>query len=534
MDCERVRDGMALRVTGPLPPSEEEGLSRHLAECDGCRIESARLKRLVSVLASFPEEESRPATPAKRKPPIWLAVAAAALFALGVSLAAPRWGDRPTLEGDFVQGADGTWTASSGSSAVDLAGHRGLCRKGTRFRIAGAKEIELDSGRLDVTGKGGTFRVGTPLGRVDVLGTDFTVEVMPVKKIGTLGGGFLVGVFVSSGVVSYGDLRLERGQAAVAETGKSPRKVQARELDYRLKTAQDAGRDFERKLAALDLEKARLAADLDAARSGKPAPAPVKLAPADRRERFRRLARFWAADQLREPSRIPDEEETPDATAKERSGMDQKLMAEAVAAANELGVPLFSPSSVLFHREFAQELLMQVLDGKDGSENVHRALVEAAVQQAYEPLQETYEFRFEKTLAALQAFARTIDRLESSLPAKAMETVTHLASAFIGSVALPSFSAEAGKTFTTEGVASTYSSLLARNLGLEEHQVPILQAAVNEWIPPVMTDLYPDKVGEREMLRYTLRARERTVELARRLVAKFPDKREKIESLFAW
>jgi len=533
MDCERFRDGMALRVTGPLAPSEEEGLSRHLAECDGCRTESARLKRLVSVLTSFPEaEESRPARSAKPKPPIWLAVAAAVLFALGVTLAAPRWSDRPTLEGDFAQGADGTWTASSASSAVDLAGHRGVCRKGTRFRIAGAREIELESGRLDVTGLGGKFRVGTPLGRVEVLGTEFTVEVIPVKKVGALGGGFLVGVFVTSGVVSYGDLRLERGQAAVAETGKSPRKVQARELDHRLKTSQDSGRDFERKLAALEFEKARLAADLEAARSGKPGPAPSKLTPADRRERFRRLARFWASEQLREPERIPDEED--EAVAKSRSGMDQKVMAEAVAAANELGVPLFSPSGVLFHREFAQELLMQVLDGKDGQENVHRALVEAAVQQAYEPLQESYEFRFEKTLAALQAFARTIDRLEASLPAKAMEGVAHLASEFIGSVGIPSFSAEAGKTFGRDGVALTYSSMLAKNLGLEEPQTPILQAAINEWIPAVMADLYPDNVGEREMVRYTLRARERTVELARRLVAKFPDKREKIESLFGW
>ena len=57
MDCERYRDGMARRVTGLLAPSEEEELSRHLADCEGCRGESARLKTLVSVLGAFPEED---------------------------------------------------------------------------------------------------------------------------------------------------------------------------------------------------------------------------------------------------------------------------------------------------------------------------------------------------------------------------------------------------------------------------------------------------------------------------------------------
>jgi hypothetical protein len=515
-----------------LPSSEEEELARHLAECDGCRVESARMKRLVSVLHSFPEEDwSRPLPAMKRTPPIWMAVAAAVLFALGVFLAVPRWGSRPTLEGDFVQGPDGTWTASGASSAVDLADHRCACRKGTRIRISGRRELQLDSGRLDVTGQGGKFAIGTPLGRIDVLGTDFTVEVMPMKKAGTIGGGFLVGVFVSSGVVSYADLRVEPGQAVVAETGKPARKVQGRELEHRLRTAQEAGRDLERKLAALDFERSRLAGELAAAQGGKPAPAPAKLTPEDRRERFRRLARHYVRDQG--VGTIPPEGDDPEAVAA-KNRLDQNILAEAVAAANDLGVPVFSASSILIHREFAQELLLEALEMSGGSKETHRALIDAAVEQAYATLKESSEFGFEKSLAALQAFGRAIDRLENGLPAKEMEGVVRVASAMMGAGPLPSFSTGAAQSFTPDGVAGVYSSILVKNMGLEENQAPIVQAAVNEWMPSVMADTYPDNVGKREHLRYMLRARERTVTLARRLIAKFPDKKERIEAIFSW
>lgn len=530
MDCERVRDGMALRVTGPLSPSEEEGVSRHLAECAACRVESARLKRLVSVLQAVPEEEwSRPPKTATPKKSFGMAVAAGVLFAIGASLAAPRWGERPALEGDFVQ--DGaTWTASTSSSAVALAGHRCVCRKGTRIRIAGPKELELESGRVEVSGEGGKFRIGTPLGRVDVLGTEFSVEVMPVKKSAV--GGFLVGVFVTSGVVSYGDLRLERGQAAVAETGKAPRKVQGRDLEQRLRTAQEAGRTLERKLAALDFEKARLTAELAAVQTGTPVPAPAKLTPEDRRGRFRRLARLFVSARPREvPAPPPDD---PDAPMSARGSLDPKMLAEAVAAANELNVTIFAPGGSLAYREFAQELLLEMLESHGAVADAYRAKVEAAVAQAYGPVKDTYEFSFEKNQAVVQALGRAIDLLENTLDPKAMDDIARLAVEMIGSGALPSFSSGAGQSPTPEGIATMVGSLLTKSLGLEESQAPLLQAVVAEWMPSVLAEVLPENPGGRDLLRYSLRSRDRSFELARRLAAKFPDKKGQIESLFSW
>src|SRR5262245_57751732 len=175
MDCERYRDGVARRVTGLLSASEEEDLSRHLAECAGCRGESARLKRLVSVLNAFPEEDWTEAPrKARSKGAAWMPFAAALLVAVGILAALPLLKSRPVLEGEFGRAADGSW---SGSGAVEIAGHRCVCRKDTRFRLVGSKELFLEEGRLDVSGSGREFRIGTPLGPVDVLGTDFVVEV---------------------------------------------------------------------------------------------------------------------------------------------------------------------------------------------------------------------------------------------------------------------------------------------------------------------------------------------------------------------
>ncbi|RPH47084.1 MAG: hypothetical protein EHM91_06515, partial [Planctomycetota bacterium] len=402
MDCERYRDGMARRVTGLLSASEEEELSRHLAACEGCRGESARLKKLVAVLGAFPEEDW---SEAPRKAPVrrslWMPLAAAILLAIGVSVAAPLLGARPRLQGDFVRGSDGIWSASDGSVAVEIAGHRCVCRKDTRLRLEGPKQLFLEEGRLDVSGSGREFRIGTPLGPIDVLGTDFVVEVKAVKK-GSIAGGVVVGILVSSGVVSHADLRIERGQAAVAETGKPARRVDSRALDHRLRTVQENARDLERKLAAVEFEKSKLAADLAAAQSGKPPASAVKLTPADRRERFRSLARLFVREnapyEIELPETLPDGK-TEVVVSTERS-VDAKMMQEALTAANDLGIPIFSTASALVYPEFAQEVLLEMLQGKDGTEAVDRSLVEAAVQQAYASLKESYEFSFEKSLAA--------------------------------------------------------------------------------------------------------------------------------------
>ncbi len=534
MDCERYRDGMARRVTGLLAPSEEEELSRHLADCDGCRVESARLKKLVAVLGSIPEEDWSE-TPQKIRPrgAVWMPLAAAILVAVGVSVAAPFLGPRPRLEGDFARNADGAWSSTGTSSVVEIAGHRCICRKDTRIRLVGPKELFLEEGRLDVSGSGREFRIGTPLGPVEVLGTDFVVEVKTVKK-GSIAAGVVVGVLVSSGVVSYADLRLQRGQAAVAETGKPARRVDPRALEDRLRLVQENGRDLERKLAALEFEKSRLAADLAAAQSGKPPAAAIKLSPEDRRERFRRMARMFVREHAPYTVEIPehDHDKAEVIVSTERS-VDHKVMSEALMAANELGIPLFSTAAALVHPEFAQAVLLEVLQGKDGAQAVDRSLVEAAVQQAYGSMKETYEYSFEKSLAALQAFGRALDQLNGSLPPERMAK-TYAAAQWMVSSGIPVIAPLPGTASTPEAMAGAYADALGKAIGTDEAQAPILRQTVTEWYPTKLRDALPEKPTSRELIQGILRSRERNADLARRLIAAFPDKRSTIEKTFSW
>jgi hypothetical protein len=528
---------MARRVTGLLSPSEEEDLSRHLADCEGCRGESARLKKLVAVLGAFPEEDW---SEAPRKVGVrgsfWMPIAAAILMAVGITVAAPWMGTRPRLEGEFARGTDGTWTAAGASSAVEIAGHRCVCRKDTRIRLAGPKELVLEEGRLDVSGIGREFRVGTPLGPVDVLGTDFVVEVKTVKK-GSIAGGVVVGILVSSGVVSYADLRLERGQAAVAETDTPARRVDSKALDNRLRIVQENGRDLERKLAALEFEKSKLAGDLAAVQSGKPPAAAVKLTPEDRRERFRRLARLFvrqnAPYQVEIPETLPDGK-TEVVVSTDRT-VDAKMMAEALAAANDLGVPIFTLSPALVHPEFAQELFLQMLEGKGGADAVPQAPVEAAVQQAYASVREPYEFAFDKNLAALQAFGRALDQLANGLSPDRAAKLYEAASWLIGTEAAPiATPVPAAGVASLEASATAFADSLGKVLGVDESQTQLLRTMVTEWYPSLMKDPLPEKPTYRDRLQATLRARERTVELARRLATAMPDKKFRIEQVFSW
>ena len=57
---------------------------------------------------------------------------------------------------------------------------------------------------------------------------------------------------------------------------------------------------------------------------------------------------------------------------------------------------------------------------------------------------------------------------------------------------------------------------------------------VTEWYPSLLKDPLPEKMTFRDRLQATLRARERTTELARRLATAMPDKKVRLEQLFAW
>jgi hypothetical protein len=533
MDCERYRDGMARRVTGLLAASEEEDLSRHLADCAGCRGESARLMKLVAVLGAIPEEDWSEA-PRKVRPrgAVWMPLAAAVLVAVGVSVAAPFLGARPRLEGDFVRGSDGTWSAANASAAVEMAGHRCVCRKDTRIRLVGPKELFLEEGRLDVSGSGREFRIGTPLGPVQVVGTDFVVEVKTVKK-GSIAGGVIVGILVSSGVVSYADLRLERGQAAIEETGRRARPVDPRALENRLRVVQENGRDLERKLAALEFEKAKLAADLAAAQSGKLPAAAVKLTSEDRRDRFRKMARMFVRENAPYQVEHSHGDGKDEGVVSTDRDVDPKVMTEALSAANDLGIPIFSLASALVHPEFANEVLVALLQGKEGSEAVHRSLAEAAVQQGYASIKESYEFEFEKSLAALQAFGRALDQVSGCLPPERAARLYESAMWLVSS-GLPTIAPSSGTNYTPEAMAGAFADALRKSLEVDDAQAPILRQAVTEWYPSRLRDALPEKPTSRELVHAILRSRERNAELARRLIAVFPDRKGAIEKLFSW
>ncbi len=533
MDCERCRDGMARRVTGLLSPSEEEELSRHLADCEGCRGESARLKKLVAVLSAFPEEDwSEAPRKVRVRGPLWMPIAAAVLMAVGMTIAAPLMGPRPRLEGEFTRGADGTWTAGGASSAVEIAGHRCVCRRDTRIRLAGPKELVLEEGRLEVSGSGREFRVGTPLGPVDVLGTDFVVEVKTVKK-GSIAGGVVVGILVSSGVVSYADLRLERNQAAVAETGKPARRVDARALDDRLRAVQGNARDLERKLAALEFEKSRLAGDLAAAQSGKPPAAAVKLTPADRRERYRRVARMFVRQNSPVKVEVDPEpkEGRQEVIVTREQEADAVVISEALMAANDLGVSIFTIAGTLVQPEFAEAVLLEMLGG---DEAVHRAPAEAAVRQAYGSINPSYEYAFERNLAAIQAFTKAIDQLGAGLPPERAGKLYDGAAYLIGSAAISSLQPSPGTETSPEAIARNFADALGKAIGVDEAQAAVLRSTVTEWYPSAVRHALPEKPTSRELIQSMVLARERQVELARRLATAMPDKKDRIEKLFSW
>ena len=110
-------------------------------------------------------------------------VAAALLMALAVPLVSPLLGPRMTLEGGFDLPSRGVLLAQDSRSSLVAHEHRMRFRKGTRVRIVGADEVFLEEGRLDVSGlrEGASgLKIGTPLGRVVVVGTRFVVEVTPV------------------------------------------------------------------------------------------------------------------------------------------------------------------------------------------------------------------------------------------------------------------------------------------------------------------------------------------------------------------
>jgi len=546
MDCDRIRDDLGRREAGLLDPGAIQDLERHLEGCDACRVYSKRMRTLVGLLEEFPEVRTLPRPSALRRLSHGrvAVVAAALLMALAVPLVGPLIGPRVALEGGFDVPSRGVLVAQDSRSSLVAHEHRMRFRKGTRVRVVAADEVFLEEGRLDVSGlRDGAsgLKIGTPLGRVAVVGTRFVVEVTPVNRTqaAVAAGSFVVGVMVSSGVVTYADYhRLEAGQGIVDETGKAPRRVAAADVERRLRSAADREREMETRIAALGVEKERLRSGLAALQRGEVPASKAPLTPDERRVRTRRLAQAMVKTMYQpravEKGSIPLDEETLKRLAKgetvqveqelqTRVDVDGKAMAEVLELASDLGVNFFDPASFCAKADVVEELLVAVLEARAASASTLRPAVENAVRSAYAALSGPWDSKAEERLAQARAVQSAFAQLENSLSAAQMTDLYET-----GRNVLPAHDllilSHADAKYRSEWV-----DRVATAMELDPAERPVLEAAANEMLGKLAKTVVGSGTNAKEIFQNGIRAREAEVELARQLAARFPAKKSKID-----
>lgn len=544
MDCDRVRDDLGRREIGTLDPAGELDLERHLLACGGCRAYSRRMKKLVAVLEEYPEIRELPKRPAFRRLTRGRVsvIAAALLAALAVPALGPLLGPGVTLEGAFDLPRKGILVAKDSASALVAHEHRMRCRKGTRVRIVRSDEFFLEEGRLDVSGlREGVsgLGIGTPLGRIEVVGTRFVVEVIPSGDLETRAAPatFVVGVMVSSGTVTYaGSHRLIAGQGILDETGKALRQVTAAGLERRLYASVDRERELETRLAALSIEKEQLGRDL-AARGQGEGPAPqIPLSPDDRRMRTRQLAQVLVRSFYKSVPRagenssiLPDEKEwnrltkDKDALTVTETDVDGKALSEALPLSNELGMNFFEPASYLSKTEMVEELMMAVLEARAEAAAGLRPTVEAAVRSAYSPLAGTWKTRSEERLAQAHAIQSALHQLEGSLSGVQMGDLYETARRVLSPSEYTFFAAVDSKW------RAQWVEHLSTALGLDATNRSVLEEVVNENLGRLEQIAAPAASDAKIGFEYSVRCREVAAELVRQLSVRFPDRKEKID-----
>jgi hypothetical protein len=547
MDCDRIRDDLGRREGGLLDAGALQDLERHLAGCDACRAYSRRMRTLVGVLERYPEIRTLPRSSAFRRLSRGrvAAVAAALLMALAVPLVGPLLGPRMSLEGGFDLPARGVLVSRDSGSALVAHEHRLRFRKGTRVRIVDAREVFLEEGRLDVSGlrEGASgLTIATPLGRVVVVGTRFVVEVTPVNtsQAAVAAGSFVVGVMVSSGVVTYADYhRLEAGQGIVDETGKSPRRIAAVDVERRLRAAAEREREMETRLAALGVEKERLGSDLAALQRGE-VPAPkAPLTPEDRRARSRRLAQaliksfYKSRDSYNEAVGVLDEKDLKrlkdgehvivEHRVETRVEADGKAIAEVLELANDLGMNFFEPASFCSKPEMVEELMMAVLEARAASAAGLRPAVEGAVRSAYAALPGSWDSRAEERAAQARSVQSALAQLEGSLKADQIQDLYETARSIL---VTPEF---ALLPHVDAKYKADWLDRVAKTMELDASERPVLDAAVEELAGKLGTLHEARVAGAKGDFDYLIRSREAGAELVRQLSARFPDRKAKID-----
>lgn len=288
-------------VLAAEPGTTDESLAAHLRGCDACRRFSADLDRVEAGLAgalraavSGPASEGTAAKvlaalPRRRRSRAGLLVAAGLLVtAAGVAL---------TTRGPRAPGPGELLLERAGESPI---GDGAWVRPGpdARARVVSLapRRLSLEAGRLDcrVRPGSGSFVVQAPHGRVSVVGTEFSVFVLPPggggsamgldrKSLAVGGGAGALVVTVLAGVVLLeadggGSAKVHAGQVGFADA----RGVEVAELAS-LRALADRGKQAEALEAELAAARARLGAaeaELRGLRERAPAAAPSSPTPA--------------------------------------------------------------------------------------------------------------------------------------------------------------------------------------------------------------------------------------------------------------
>lgn len=340
MSCERFEELRLARAAGPLAPAEEAALTAHLGTCAACARFARELDALERELpAALREPAGDPEAAARRflaeAPPRpgrtrrW-ALAAAALLLGGLLWV---W-----VDAQLAAGPAAGVLLEGGAGGVEAT----LPDEG-RFRLApGARAqvlslapraLRLIEGRVEcrVRPGSGPFQVHTQLGKVSVVGTEFSVALEGAgvnRKQGAALGSAMLVVGVATGVVlveaadGRSQARVGPGQVALVDPAAG---VSVHELAALKKDAAEATRlrGVESELASARERLTRAEAELATLRAAAPTARPGPAAPTEqepvaeaapggsiedqvRAVDWREAARALLANTLREEGKEPD------------------------------------------------------------------------------------------------------------------------------------------------------------------------------------------------------------------------------------
>jgi hypothetical protein len=246
MNCEDAREARLDRASGPLGAERERELAAHMGGCTECRTFAAEIDAIESGLEETLAEVASVSVARRFRPRSrWapLAAAAACVVAAGLGW---HFALRPAGAGAVLEGP-GTFGLERAQVALG---------KASRARVEEARRLRLERGSATLHVEPGPFEVKTDAASIEVLGTDFTVELRedPMKR--TLGASVVV-VGVVSGVVL---LKMNDGRETTVHAGETAVGTTVSPVVVLDPVAEARKRvEAEKKVAALETELARSA-----------------------------------------------------------------------------------------------------------------------------------------------------------------------------------------------------------------------------------------------------------------------------------